>query len=219
MTENTALYNAHLEGDAFLWQAGPAGVLLSHGLTATAAEVRPLARRLHEVGYTVAGPLLPGHGTTPADLNRTRWQDWVCAAEETFQRLAACCERIFVGGESMGAVTALYLASEHPETVGVLTYAPAIRLSLSAWDRLRLRLLAPFMPTVPKANWSPCEGWQGYPVSPLRAGVQLLHMQREVIHRLPRIRQPILVVQGRLDTTIHPKSGEIICRGVSSAVA
>jgi carboxylesterase len=152
MTEKIAFHNLHLEGDAFFWQAGPDGVLLSHGLTATAAEVRPLAHELHEAGYTVAGPLLPGHGTTPADLNRTPWQDWVRATEEIYQQLAARCERIFVGGESMGALAALYLASEHPEAAAVLAYAPAIRLNLSAWDRLRLRLLAPFIPTVPKAD-------------------------------------------------------------------
>jgi carboxylesterase len=217
MAAQKALYNPHLEGDAFFWQAGPVGVLLSHGLTATAAEVRPLAHRLHEAGYTVAGPLLPGHGTTPADLNRTPWQDWVRSAEGNYRRLATRCERVFVGGESMGAVAALYLASEHPEAVGVLAYAPIIKLNLGAWDRLRLRLLAPFISTLAKTDWKPCEGWQGYPVTPLRAAMQLLHMEQEVVRRLPRIHQPVLVVQGRLDTTVHPRSGEIIRLGVSSA--
>jgi carboxylesterase len=218
MAEKIALHNPHLEGDAFFWQAGPVGVLLFHGMTATTAEVRPLARQLREAGYTVSGPLLPGHGTTPADLNRTRWQDWARAAEETFQQLAAACERIFVGGESMGAVTALYLASEHPETVGVLTYAPAIKMNLSAWKRLNLRLLAPFISAIPKRNWSPCEGYQAYSVMPLRAAVQSLSMQREVVRRLPRVAQPVLVVQGRLDTSIDPRAGEIIRQKVSSAV-
>jgi len=36
--------------------------------------------------------------------------------------------------------------------------------------------------------------------------------------RLDRISQPVLVVQGRHDTTIDPAAGEIILGGVSSSV-
>jgi carboxylesterase len=114
--------------------------------------VRPLGRHLHEAGYTVAGPLLPGHGTRPEDLNRVSWQDWVGATEEVYQKLSARCQSVFLGGESMGAVLALYLASQHA-TAGVLTYAPAIKLNLSLWDRIRLHLLAPLIPWWTKTDW------------------------------------------------------------------
>jgi carboxylesterase len=218
VTTNPALHNPHIEGNAFLWEAGPVGIFLSHGFTATASEVRPLAKRLREAGYTVAGPLLPGHGTRPEELNRTHWQDWVRAGDETYQQLAARCKKVFVGGESMGGLVALYLASEYPEAVGVLTYAPAMKLTLSRWERLRLFLSAPFVPSVAKEDWQPCPGWQGYRVNPLRAAVQLLRMGKEVKARLPHIHQPVLVVQGRLDDTIAPDSGTTICEGVSSPV-
>ena len=59
MPENT-LKNPQFEGGPFFWEGGPVGVLLVHGLTATAVEVRPFAKRLHELGFTVGGPLLPG---------------------------------------------------------------------------------------------------------------------------------------------------------------
>jgi hypothetical protein len=65
MNANSALQNPHLEGDSFTWESGPLGILLLHGFTATTAEVRPLAKLLHQDGYTVSGPLLPGFGTTP----------------------------------------------------------------------------------------------------------------------------------------------------------
>ena len=79
---------------------------------------------LHQQGYTVAGPLLPGHHTRPEDANRYRWRDWVCAVEESYQQLTAHCQRVVIGGESMGALLALYLASEHPEAAATLAYAP-----------------------------------------------------------------------------------------------
>lgn len=212
------LVNPHLEGSPFFWEAGRVGVFLSHGFTATTAEVRLLAKRLHAAGYTVAGPLLPGHGTQPEDLNRVRWQDWVASGEETYQRLRGCCERVFVGGESTGAILALYLASQHPEAAGVLAYAPAIKLNLSRYNRLRLHLLAPFVPWVPKASVDGSANWQGYPVNPLKGTLQLLHFQRAVLKRLKRIHQPVLVMQGRLDTTVHTNAGKIILNGVSSPI-
>lgn len=215
---NSTLVNAHLEGDAFFWEAGPVGVFLSHGFTATSAEVRLLAQRLHAAGYTVAGPLLPGHGTAPEDLNRTTWRDWVRDGEAVYGRLAARCEKVFVGGESMGGVLALHLAAEHPEAAGAMAYAPAIKLALTTADLIRLHLFAPFMASVPKGASKPNDHWQGYPVNPLKGVIQLLRFGEDVRRRLPRIRQPILVVQGRLDTTVAPEAGDIIMQGVGSTI-
>lgn len=100
----SALQNPHLEGHTFTWEAGPVGVLLLHGFTATTSEVRPLARLLLEGGYTVSGPLLPGFGTTPEEANRVRWGNWVEAASLAYQELAGRCSTVFVGGESMGGL-------------------------------------------------------------------------------------------------------------------
>src|SRR5512134_2949565 len=118
------MQNPQLEGGAFLWSAGRTGVLLIHGFTATTAEVRPLAKVLRQNGYTVAGPLLPGHGTTPEQANRARWQQWVAAGEAAYRQLAGRCDQVVVGGESMGGLIALYLAAQHPEVAAVLAYAP-----------------------------------------------------------------------------------------------
>jgi carboxylesterase len=216
--------NPHLEGDSFAWQGGPTGVLLVHGFTATTAEVRPLAHFLYERGYTVAGPLLPGHNTTPDDANRQSWRDWVRAVEIAYRELAARCQRVVVGGESTGALLTLYLASEHPEAAAVLSYAPALRLTLNRLDVAKLHLVAPFKPYVEKrpVPSTPSSGgdslWRGYPVTPLKGTVQLLKLQRAVRARLPQVRQPILIVQGRYDPTVHPSAPETIYRSVSSTV-
>lgn len=214
---DTSLRNPHLEGNSFFWPAGPTGVLLIHGFTATTAEVRLLGKYLHERGYTVAGPLLPGHGTTPEDMNCCRWQDWTGAVEQAYREIASRCERVFIGGESMGALLTLYAASEHPEARGLLLYAPA--LLVPPLPMLLARLLSLFVPYIQKPVGRPSAAdarWQGYPVNPLRAVGQLNRLQCEVRRRLPRIRQPLLVVQGRLDETIDPRSGEIILRETAS---
>jgi carboxylesterase len=216
--------NPHLEGDPFTWEGGPTGVLLVHGLTATTAEVRPLARYLYGHGYTVAGPLLPGHNTTPEDANRFRWRDWVRCVEIAYRKLAARCSQVVAGGESAGALLTLYLASEHPEIAAVLSYAPALRLSLPRRDVAVLHLIAPFKPYLakpPRANSVSSGGdhlWRGYPVTPLKATLELLRLQRIVCACLPRVQQPLLVIQGRRDPTVHPSAAETVYREVGSVV-
>lgn len=216
--DNPNLVNPQLNGEPFFLEGGSTGVLALHGLTATPVEVRSAAERLHALGYTVAGPLLPGHGTAPKDLNQTKWTDWVSAAEAEYQRLRERCERVFLLGESMGAVACLYLATQHPEAAGLLLFAPAIRLRLSDWDKLRLRLLSPFVMGVPKGSLDAEGRWQGYRVNPLKAALQLVALQDTVLARLHLIRQPVFVAQGRFDKTIDPEAGKIILRGVTSPV-
>ncbi len=215
MKNNLALHNPHLDGAPFVWESGPVGVLLSHGYTATPAEVRLLAIRLHQQGYTVAAPLLPGHGTTPQEMNRCRWQDWTEAIEQAYQQLTQRCQRVIVGGESMGALLSLYLASEHPEIEAVLTYAPALRIARKL--ALAAHLLAPFVPHVPKGKIKE-EFWQGYLVNPVQALAQMHWLQRQVRQRLAKVKQPLLIVQGRLDTAIDLRGVDDLYYKVGSSV-
>lgn len=210
--------NPHLDGSAFYWEAGPTGVLLCHGFTATTAEVRLLAQALHTKGYTIAGPLLPGHGTTPQDCNRHTWEDWYTSLEQAYQQLSARCNSVVIGGESTGALLVLRLASYHPEAAAVLCYAPALRLKLSRGEILLLSLLAHLISSIPKAPSTDNNPWQGYSVQPLKAARQLLRLQKDVSPILPRIQQPILVMQGRLDPTVHPSAPQVIYDQVGSTI-
>ncbi len=213
---NPNLHNPHVEGDRFLWQAGNWGVLLFHGFTATTAEVRLLGKRLFEAGYTVSGPLLPGHGTQPEDLNRVKWTDWVSCGEQAYIELASRCRGVVIGGESMGALVALAVAARQPGVRGILLFAPAFRLRINTADQIRLRLIAPFIKGVPKKKLDEAGKWQGYKINPTKGVLQLLKLQKEVEGILPQISQPILIFQGRLDTTIAPESGDLILRKIAS---
>jgi carboxylesterase len=210
------LHNAHLEGGPFVLDGNRLGILLIHGFSATTAEVRLLADRLHAENYTVSAPLLPGHYTTPEDLNATKWIDWLDTVDFAYQMLAQKCPIVFVGGESTGAVLSLWLASKYPDIAGIMAYAPAIKLQLSAIDQLKLKIASWFHDEIPKDLFNVNERWQGYTVNPLKAVIQLLKLQRATLKQMPQIHQPIMVVQGRLDSTIHPQSGEIILSKVAS---
>lgn len=213
------IHNPHLAGDTFFWPGNEVGVLLLHGLTATTAEVRLLAEKLHAAGYTISAPLLPGHGTHPDELNETTWHDWAWTAEKAYQYLATVCDQVFVGGESTGGALALYLAAQHKEIAGVLCYAPAIKLAIPMHNMVRLYVAAPLVSSLPKDNVGSNEHWQGYRVNPLRAVMELVRLGQEVRRQLPQISQPLLVMQGRSDKTVSEDVGDVILSGVLSEQA
>lgn len=218
MKRSSLLRNPHLEGASFYWQAGSTGVLLCHGFTATTAEVRLLAHALLAKGYSVAGPLLPGHGTTPQDCNRYTWKDWALSLDQAYQQLAARCTTVVVGGESTGALLALNLANDHPEVAAILCYAPALRLKLARSKVFLLTFLVPFLTSIPKPPSIDDNPWQGYSEQPLKGARQLLSLQKAVLPFLPQINQPILIMQGRLDPTVDPAGPQTIYDQVGSSV-
>ncbi len=186
------------------------GVVVVHGFTGTPYEVRYLGEQLALAGYTVRGPRLPGHGTTVADLDRTRWQDWAGAVEHTADALARRCRRVAVVGQSLGGLLALHLASRRPDLACVASLAAPLWLEglsarVAAWTRpgrplARLR-------TLPKLGGSdvrdrraraenPC-----YDAIPTRALGELLAFMDIADAALPRITQPVLVVHATQDHT------------------
>ncbi len=214
--------NPQLDGSTFsLNGSGDTGVLLFHGFTSTTVEVRPLAEFLHQAGYSVMAPLLPGHGTRPEDALKVRKADWLRAAEQAYQSLKTRAHRIVVGGESMGALLALHLVSMYPEISGIVTFAPAIHVS-GQW---RAVLLAPFVKIQPKhylqdENSSPTADvfpWQGYNVLPIPAVAQFYWLQQQVRRELKSVRQPALIFQGKLDGTIDPDGAKVVLNRLGSS--
>lgn len=216
MQNNHHLKNPQLPGDPFFFDGNDVGIMLLHGFTATTAEVRPLAHFLHKQGYTVAGALLPGHGTKPADLNRVSWQDWVTEGEQLYLKLKDRCKTVLIGGESTGGLICLWLAQKYPEINGLLAYAPALKLPTSRMDIIKLYAISPFIPFIQKALSDDDLAWQGYKVNPLKGAIQLLKLQNEVRKDLNTILQPTLIVQGRLDQTIDPEGAKTIYQEISS---
>lgn len=204
---NSYFKNPHLEGETFYLKGNhhKPGILLIHGFTATTAEVRLLGEGFNQHGYHVYAPLLPGHGTKPEDLNHVSWQDWVSAAEHALNKLKEHTQQIIIGGESMGGLVALHLASKHPEILSVLTYAPALIITTPIWKQYLLRLLIPFIPYIKKPESDDNLPWQGYTVIPLNGAYQLSKLQKVVFRNLSKINQPMLIVQGRLDPTVSPE--------------
>ncbi len=102
-------------------KGGEHAVLLVHGLTGSPYEMKYLARQLNRGGFTVHGPCLAGHGTTLADLKRTRWQDWYATVQDSFLALKKDHATVSVAGLCMGALLALKLSAEMENQVSALS--------------------------------------------------------------------------------------------------
>jgi carboxylesterase len=210
--ETEFLLNADLDGNSFTYEGNQIGILLIHGFTATTAEVRLLADNLYKQGFTIHAPLLPGHGVTPNELNKTTYQNWIETVEEAYSILRHKCSNIFIAGESMGALLSLYLAEKHKEIAGVICYSPAISVHY-LWVSLFARY---FMSEIPKTGPSDTLPWKGYKVNPTRASSELYKLQKIVKNDLEKIKQPVCVFIGGKDIRISPKSGEYILDHIKS---
>lgn len=128
------------------------GVLLLHGLTGMPSEMRPTAKHLQKLGYKVEAPLLPGHGATHKELLATTWQDWLRGAQEALDRLSAECDKVVIGGLSMGSSLSVLLAAQNPKVSGLIMLSTTLRYDAPSHSRLYLLLplidLFPFM-----GNW------------------------------------------------------------------
>lgn len=190
------------------------GFLLIHGFTATTVEVSRLAEFINGKGFTVLTPLLPGHGTDPADLNTKTLFDWINCVEDAYKILKNKHTKIIVGGESMGAVLSLYLAEMHPEISALLLYSLALQVSRLKYA-IPLRLIKAF---IPKNNYDDEMPWQGYTVYPLKAAFEFYKLQQLVKKSLSDIHSPVAIFHGHYDKTIDQTASEIIFRNLKSSV-
>lgn len=137
---------------SLLYERGPVGVLLIHGLGGTPAEMRDLARRVAAAGYTVLCCQLAGHCGTEEDLSATSYEDWYASAVEALEELEKRCSTILVGGLSMGAVLAALLAAREPRRVrGLVMLAPT--LVYDGWSIPKYRFLLRLVMNTPLVRY------------------------------------------------------------------
>ena len=194
-------------------------MLVLHGFTGSPASMRPWAQDLNGRGYAVEMPLLPGHGTTWVDGNRSTWRDWYGAAEAAFERLAADTDRVVVVGLSMGGCLTLRLAAEKQDRVaGVVVVNPW----LSSSDP-RMRLLPVLSRVVPSITAhtndikAPGRDEHAYDRVPARAAATVPEMWRDVVPRLRTVTQPVLFFHTSIDHTIDQSSVQTLRDNIGTA--
>ncbi|WP_407306358.1 alpha/beta hydrolase [Desulfosporosinus sp. SB140] len=212
--------------EPFYFSGNRVGCLLIHGFSGSPSEMRFLGERLASLGWTVLGIKLSGHGTTPEEMSKTRWEDWVRDAESGVRELRKSCTKVIGIGLSMGGLLALHLA-----TLGLIDGIVSMNSPMLLADRRTryVRLIRPFRKFVgkPQSQKAPTiplesESFQAKPERfvyeriPVDGLISLNKAIRQVRHQLYKIQCPALLMQSRVDTTVDPISVQIISKSIRS---
>lgn len=208
--------------EPFYFSGSRVGCLLVHGFSGSPSEMRWLGERLAKFGWTVHGILLSGHGTTPEEMAKTRWEDWAKDAEAGVKKLRETCNTVIGIGLSMGGLLTLHLA-----TLGLIDGIVTMNAPMVLADRRTryAQLFRPFMAFVgkPKSHRITSEPTSGrrteaassldrfvYERIPVDGLISLNRGIRQVRSKLTAITCPALLMQSRADLTVNPISVQII---------
>lgn len=191
------------------------GCLVLHGFTGTPFEMRGLGERLAQEGYPVLGPRLTHHGTSAADMNRSRWWDWYYSALDGWHLLKSLCDEVVVIGLSMGGLTALMVAANNPVAGVVAMSTPAVFM-----DNDRQLTMARYLwwlsPLLKKPEVD--ESWPCYDQYPVRAAGELGRYREALEAALPAVTVPALLLHAVHDESVPVRNLDYIYGKINSAV-
>lgn len=196
------------------------GILLLHGLTATPTEMRPLFDflREHRPEHSLTCPLLPGHGTSPADLKATDPQAWTIAVDHELDSLAGRHNRLCIAGVSMGGLLAVQAAVRDSRVRAVMLLAPMLGLKPIA--SVSLSILCRLRSYKRKSRRSRANhrkhGLHTYDCYPLRSLVHLRAMASDTQLLLPELHVPTLIATGRRDPYLSQSFVERMSRAIGT---
>jgi carboxylesterase len=200
-------------------------VLLIHGWTSTAYEVRRLGKYLNEEGFTVAGPMLKGHGTKPEDLENVKWEEWLEDLLKEFDELKKNCSDIYVGGTSIGACLSMLLAIRRPEIKGLILMAAPYKIKFENILELWAKILIFFGKKCNNKYYPPTFGASttitrliAYPKYSIKSSLETLRLVRAARKNLSQIKQPVFLIKSMQDHIISRNSLEKIYAKVGSSV-
>ena len=194
--------------------------LMLHGLTDSPYSFRALAEVLHEEGFYVLGLRLPGHGTIPAALKKTKRQDWEAAVEIAARHAGPRRGKgkfVIFGYSNGGALAVKYAlhaleTKELPPPDQLVLLSPAIGITPAA-VLARAHEALSWMPYFAQSAWSSIQPEidpYKYTSFPMSVGYQThtltRSLQREVVEaekagRIGRL-CPILTFKSLADATV-----------------
>jgi carboxylesterase len=229
------------EHQAFFREAGHRAALLIHGFPGTPAELRGIGEFLHQQGWTVSCPLLPGFGEQIETLARRTHHDWYNAVCLEMTALHKKYQRIALVGYSMGGALALQVAAQHSVTPeALILIAPFTQLLTGTqkllWPAVRL-LMKEFRP-FEKADlhdvkirrailqFMPEADFEDIAVQNFIRSISLPmktieHVRQTGLHALRNASQlclPTLIVQGTTDEVVRPATTRKLVQRMNGSV-
>lgn len=211
---------------------GNAAVLMIHGLGGTQYDLGSMHKTLQRAGFTTHSLTLPGHGTTPEDLENISAEQWLAAVQTLYRELIDRYDTLHVCGMCMGALLSIELVKREGHTKGKLValappifidgwatpwYAGARRyLYWLPWlKRMRIEEEDPYgikndlIRNIVKAKFERGEAFH-YRWVPLACIEQVDRLRGWVMSGLSAITCPVLVCHAREDELTSPRSAEFL---------
>ena len=194
-----------------LERAGAPGVLLIHGAGDTPQTLRELGEHLHQLGFAVSAPLLPGHGRRVRDFRRVTFEGWRTAVVREYDALSTGRPWMGVVGLSMGGALAVRTVADRPSTSALVLLAPYLELPMLLRLGARISRLAELVSPYfgaedPRSVRDPDAAARGlaYGVFTPAAIRALRDTARAGAAALPRVHTPTLIVQSQQDNRVAP---------------
>ena len=204
------------------WSAegGPHGALCLHGFTGNCNSMRGLAEAFQAAGFAVELPLLPGHGTSVADMMSTGWDDWSAAAEDAYERLAHRSDKVVVAGLSMGGALTAWLAARHPEVAGIVCINALVQVPEGMEEAVRAMLDAgdTTMAGIGSDIADPDAHESAYASTPLPPLATLFGAADELAGLLGQIECPVLILNSPQDHVVEPVNSDTLAAAVRGPV-
>lgn len=204
------------------------GVLLVHGFLASPAELRELGEKFAAMGHAVMGVRLAGHGTSPHELQKRKWTDWLASVRRGYEILSPFCEQVIIVGFSTGGALSAIHAADKPGKLCALVLA-GTPLKFRNRNLMFVPLLyganklMGWMPSAqellsfrPNESEHPDINYRYIPIGGLH---QLRQTVTEMQRRLPDLDCPTLILQGDGDKVVDPASATMIRRLATNAAA
>ncbi len=224
-----------LSNEPFCWQGAcpdnDEAFLMLHGLGGGVYEMRMLAERLHEQGFTVAAINYPGHDQKASRMPVSNWRAWYQHAEEAYLALDKTHEKVNLVGFSTGCPLALHLANHYAVNVPVHKL-----VMLSPFFKIRRHWYTPFepekavnlvgrlIPDIPRLTLpirdrqmrkiaQQAAYFQTFNTACVASALELIQQVRPNLHR---VQAPTLIIQSRQDQVVCPSGAELLMNEIAS---
>ncbi len=188
----------------------PRRVLLLHGYTGSPDGFRELAEKIaRESDAYVMVPLLPGHGTNLADLQKISFDEFVDSARASAEEIAAADKPFAIIGYCLGGYLATILAHEYQPAVlviGLTAYDPRFPAWIPGFARL-MQMRSSWDKFLYKDEVEMRRGLFYYPRIPGRAQALVNEGIVRMKNILPDLMMPILAIHTTNDPSVSPISG------------
>jgi len=186
------------------------GVILVHGLGATAFETKKLAQYLNSKNITTYQVLLAGHGKDIYDLEDTTHTQWYRSVEQAYNQLES--QKKFIIGSSLGSLLAIELSTKKDADGTILLSTPIV------FNDKRIRY-SPILRYFQRFHHRDIGGeHQEYyhENHPLKTLAEMIKQINKVKAIIPQVITPTLIIQSKADPRIDPKSPQYIYDNIQS---